>query len=86
MTKKEEILLFIENNNIGIDSLFHAVQYDRNSKDIINMTFYAGKENIIDTIQNNFNDDLIGYLPNNEKELQILLWDTVEIPEHLKNK
>ena len=86
MTRKEELLLFIETINEETQMLKTSEKVITsdvesqliNDNDLGTKTFNAPNEHIINLITNGFSDDLVGSVGSNPSVIEILDWNTIQ--------
>lgn len=76
MTKKEEILSFI---NESLDSSSYLCFYSviQETKENCSMVVGATKARTLEIFTNNFDDELLGSMPNDSVVHQVISWDVV---------
>jgi dTDP-D-glucose 4,6-dehydratase len=75
MTKKETILAFVETNVNGTDNILQINTVIQDTRESCRMTIGASKARTIQIITENFNDELIGSLPNDSVTHEIQGWE-----------
>jgi len=76
MTKKQELLLFIQENINDTNMLFTSEIFIEDDKELTR-TYAVRTERLPIIINSSFNDDLIGNLPNDKHTVKINNWTTV---------